>query len=68
MLVLAIDSAGVGCGVCVWRDGGVLARQEEAMERGQDARLVPMIMDVLARTRVPSGQDGAIMTALRLGA
>ncbi|MDR3451113.1 MAG: tRNA (adenosine(37)-N6)-threonylcarbamoyltransferase complex dimerization subunit type 1 TsaB [Alphaproteobacteria bacterium] len=47
MLILAIDSAGAGCGVGVWRDGVVVARAQEAMERGQDARLVPMIIGVM---------------------
>lgn len=47
MLVLGIDCAGHACAVCVVGDGVVLSVVEEKMERGQDARLVPMAVEVL---------------------
>ncbi|MGE0109927.1 MAG: tRNA (adenosine(37)-N6)-threonylcarbamoyltransferase complex dimerization subunit type 1 TsaB [Bdellovibrionales bacterium] len=47
MLVLSLDSASQGCSVCLWRDGVVLALAEETMSRGQDARLIPMVQDVM---------------------
>lgn len=52
MLVLALDSAGHQCAACVWRDGEVLAVAEERMERGQDARLVPLVLEVMAEAKV----------------
>lgn len=47
MLILSIDCAGSGCGVCVWQDGQVLSQLSETMERGQDQRLMPMIQSAL---------------------
>ena len=52
MLILSLDCAGSGCGVCVWRDGEVLSEQTASMERGQDQRLMPMIMDVMKQAGV----------------
>jgi tRNA threonylcarbamoyladenosine biosynthesis protein TsaB len=52
VLILALDCAGEGCGVAVWRDGATLATATEAMTRGQDARLLPLIEDVLTRAGV----------------
>lgn len=50
MRILAIDSCGSSCGICVWQDGRVLAQKQEQMERGQDARLMPMVMEALAQS------------------
>jgi tRNA threonylcarbamoyladenosine biosynthesis protein TsaB len=47
MRILVLDSCSSVCGVGVWEDGKMLARAEERMERGQDARLLPMVMDVM---------------------
>ena len=47
MLILALDSCGAGCAAGVWQDGHVIVQKTEAMERGQDARLMPMVVDVL---------------------
>lgn len=47
MLILAIDSCASSCGVGVWFDGRWLSRLHEDMERGQDARLIPMIVDAM---------------------
>ncbi|MFY9288961.1 MAG: tRNA (adenosine(37)-N6)-threonylcarbamoyltransferase complex dimerization subunit type 1 TsaB [Alphaproteobacteria bacterium] len=52
MLILAIDSAAGSCRACVWQDGNVLAEREEHMERGQDQRLMPMILDLLKTTKI----------------
>jgi len=49
MFVLAIDSSGASCGVCVWQDGKIVASMREPMARGQDARLLPMILDVMKK-------------------
>ncbi len=48
MLVLGIDSAGAGCSVALLRDGAVLQTRTELMARGQDARLIPLVQEVMA--------------------
>lgn len=52
MLILSLDSAGSGCAACLWRDGAVLALVEEKMERGQDARLVPLVQSAMMKAGV----------------
>jgi len=52
MLILSLDSAGAGCSACIWRDGRVLASAEERMERGQDQRLMALILDVMGKADV----------------
>jgi len=52
MLILSLDSAGTGCSACVWRDGKVIATADERMERGQDQRLMPMIMGVMQKAGI----------------
>lgn len=47
MLTLVLDSCGSSCNVGIWQDGMMLARAEENMERGQDARLLPLALSVL---------------------
>lgn len=47
--ILAIDSACSSCSVAVLDNGAIRASAFEEMARGQAARLVPMIDDVLAR-------------------
>lgn len=47
MLILAFDTSGNGCSVCLWRDGTVLAGRADTMSRGQAEALVPMIEEVL---------------------
>ncbi|MDD3288194.1 MAG: tRNA (adenosine(37)-N6)-threonylcarbamoyltransferase complex dimerization subunit type 1 TsaB [Alphaproteobacteria bacterium] len=47
MLVLGIDSAASGCFVCLWQDGVVVAVKSEKMSRGQDSRLMPIVLDVM---------------------
>lgn len=52
MIVLCIDSAGAGCAACVWQDGKVISISSEKMERGQDARLVPLVLEVMKAANV----------------
>jgi len=47
MFVLALDTNSSICAVCLWQDGVVVASAHEQMERGQDARLMPMVMAVM---------------------
>ena len=58
--ILAFDSAGAACSAALWRDGAVVARQFEAMPRGQSERLMPMIEEVMAA----AGQDYGGLEAL----
>ena len=75
MLILSLDTAGQACAVCVWRDGVVLAAREERMARGQDARLVPLLLEVMAAAGVAFPQLDRIavtrgpgsFTGLRIG-
>ena len=75
MLILSLDTAGQSCAVCVWRDGVVLAIREERMARGQDARLVPLLLEVMAAAGVAFPQLDRIavtrgpgsFTGLRIG-
>lgn len=52
MLILSLESAGSSCSACVWRDGKVLSFAEEHMERGQDQRLVPLIVEIMKQADV----------------
>lgn len=75
MLILSLDCAGNGCGVCVWRDGSVIAAAEERMERGQDQHLMPMILKIMQQTKTNFDQLDRIavtrgpgsFTGLRIG-
>lgn len=52
MIVLGLDAAGAGCGVAVRRGGRVLAARTEAMAQGHAARLMPLVLEVLAEAGV----------------
>lgn len=52
MLILSLDSAGGSCGACVWRDGNTLAAAEDVMERGQDQRLMPLILEIMKKANI----------------
>ncbi|HEY4134507.1 MAG TPA: tRNA (adenosine(37)-N6)-threonylcarbamoyltransferase complex dimerization subunit type 1 TsaB [Alphaproteobacteria bacterium] len=47
--VLALDTACDACSAAVWRDGALLAREFQAMARGQSEALVPMVERVMAQ-------------------
>jgi len=51
MLILALDSSGSSCAVGVWRDGAMLSHAREDMGRGQDARLMPMVVSAMAEAK-----------------
>ncbi len=75
MLILSLDSAGSGCSACVWRDGDILAEASEHMQRGQDQRLMPLILEVMkqanaefdALDRVAVTRGPGSFTGLRIG-
>jgi tRNA threonylcarbamoyladenosine biosynthesis protein TsaB len=75
MLILSLDSAGSGCGACVWRDSAVLASAFEGMERGQDQRLIPLILEVMKQAdvtfddldRIAVTRGPGSFTGLRIG-
>lgn len=75
MIVLGIDSASAGCAACVVEDGAVLAQKSEAMERGQDARLIPLVQEVLAQAgksydaldRIAVTRGPGSFTGIRIG-
>jgi tRNA threonylcarbamoyladenosine biosynthesis protein TsaB len=56
MIVLALESAASGCAACVFDGARVLASASEAMERGQDARLVPLVQEVMGQAGVAFSQ------------
>ncbi|MER2520861.1 MAG: tRNA (adenosine(37)-N6)-threonylcarbamoyltransferase complex dimerization subunit type 1 TsaB [Bdellovibrionales bacterium] len=75
MIVLGLDSAGQGCGVCVWRDGIIVSVRYEPMARGQDRRLIPMAMEAISAAGITFAQINRIavtrgpgsFTGLRVG-
>lgn len=52
MTVLAFDTATSSCAIVVWREGEVLAKAQEFLERGHAEVLVPMIEKVLAEAKL----------------
>jgi len=75
MRILSIDCAGSGCGVCLWVDGAVCAQSVETMARGQDARLMPLIEELMAKAawayadldRIAVTRGPGSFTGLRIG-
>lgn len=75
MLILSLDSAGAGCSACLWRDGQLIALATEPMERGQDRRLMPLILEVMKKagvefqdlTRIAATRGPGSFTGLRIG-
>jgi len=47
MKLLALDCAGLGCSVALWRDGSIAAEQVREMVRGHAEALMPMIDEVM---------------------
>ncbi len=63
MRILVLDSCGSSCGVGVFQDARVLAQAQEHMERGQDARLMPMVVEALKQAGCDfSGLDKIAVT------
>ncbi len=52
MRVLAIDTASSGCHAALLADGAVVALRQESMQRGQDARLLPLVQEVLREAAI----------------
>jgi tRNA threonylcarbamoyladenosine biosynthesis protein TsaB len=50
VLILVLDSCASSCTVGVWQDGIILAQASENMERGLDARLLPLVLSVLEKS------------------
>lgn len=75
MIVLGLDSAGQGCGVCVWSDGTIVSEVYEPMTRGQDSRLIPMVTEALSKAKITFREINRIavtrgpgsFTGLRIG-
>lgn len=60
MRILAFDTAGNGCSVCLWQDGQTLALRTLPMSHGQAEQLIPMI----AAVREDSGLDWRDLDAI----
>ncbi len=75
MLLLSLDCASSSCAVCVWQDGVARALAEEKMQRGQDARLMPLVLDVMKKAdadfaqldRIAVTRGPGSFTGLRIG-
>ena len=75
MLILSLECAGRGCALAVWRDGAALAVREERMERGQDSRLMPLVIEAMSAAGVTYDQLDRVavttgpgsFTGLRIG-
>ncbi len=75
MLILSLDTAGAACSACVWQDGKILAEGEERMERGQDQRLMPLVLEIMKKAgtdfanldRVTVTRGPGSFTGLRIG-
>lgn len=51
-LILGFDTSAAQCAAALVSDGNILARRDEAMNRGQAERLLPMLEEVLAEAGV----------------
>ena len=59
-LVLAFDTSAARCAAALVRGEAVLARRDEAMDRGQAERLLPMLEEMLAEAGVSWPDLGGI--------
>jgi tRNA threonylcarbamoyl adenosine modification protein YeaZ len=62
-LILAFDTAAAHCAAALVCGGTVLARRDEAMDRGQAERLLPMLAEMLAE----AGHDWSSLDAIAVG-
>ena len=62
-----MDAAGAACSAALWRDGAVVARCLEPMQRGQSERLVPMVQQVMGEARARYADLDAIAVTLGPG-
>jgi len=75
MLILSLDSAGAACGACLWLDKKIIASIIEPMDRGQDQRLMPIVLDVMKQAgiafdnldRIAVTRGPGSFTGLRIG-
>ncbi len=68
VVVLAFDTATSACSAAVWRDGRVLAGEQEVRERGHAERLLPMIEGVLAEAGCAYGDLDLLAVTVGPGA
>ena len=59
-LVLAFDTSAAHCAAALVRGDAVLARRDEAMDRGQAERLLPMLEEMLAEAGIGWAALGGI--------
>lgn len=75
MIVLALDTCLGACSAALTADGASLAWASEAMTRGHQERLAPMVREVLAKANIPAAAIDRIgvtigpgsFTGLRVG-
>ena len=66
--ILALDSACASCSAAILQDGDILADAFEAMSRGQAARLMPMVEEVLAKAGMAVRDMDAVAVTVGPGA
>jgi tRNA threonylcarbamoyladenosine biosynthesis protein TsaB len=52
MLILGINTAGDACEAALVRDGDIVAERSEPMAQGHDARLAPLVDELMRRTGI----------------
>ena len=56
MLILGINTVADACGAALVRDGAVLAELSEPMNQGHDARLAPVVEQLMRETGIAFGE------------
>jgi tRNA threonylcarbamoyladenosine biosynthesis protein TsaB len=56
MLILGINTVGDACDAALLEDARVIASRSEPMQQGHDARLAPLVVELLAEAGVGVGQ------------
>lgn len=67
MVILSFDTSGPHCAVAVLSDGRVLAQTYEPMAKGQVARLMPLVTEVLAEAGIGVAEAHAIAVGIGPG-